>query len=208
MHRTDDTPNIVYLRRSVDDGNTWGESVAILSDPKNGTRFGGAPVVHPSGAITFVHNRYEYGSRGCTGCPLWGMTSVDEGVTWSESRLLAVTGPPNSTWGGGLASGITLTRGPHAGRMMVALRHDCGCGDTRTSFVVYSDDRGVTWAGGQELSLLPQFGGGFTECEVAEVSTRSLSPPPSSPPPPARAPSPRAACDPAWRARPPGRMSE
>ena len=41
MHRTDDTPNIVYLRRSVDDGNTWGESVAILSDPKNGTRFGG-----------------------------------------------------------------------------------------------------------------------------------------------------------------------
>ena len=170
MHRTDYTPNIVYLRRSIDDGATWSEAEAILSDPHNRTMFGGVPVVDPStGTVTFVHNQAVLGDEAmrCSGCMLWGMTSTDDGATWSVTKPLNVTGPANATWGGGLASGITLTKGRHAGRMMVALRHDCGCGDLRTSFVVYSDDHGATWQGGEELVLLPQFGGGWTECEVA-----------------------------------------
>ena len=139
------------------------------------TAFGGAPVLDPvTGAVTFVHNRAIFGARGCSGCVLWGTTSTDEGATWSASRPLNVTGPQNATWGGALASGITLTRGPHKGRMMVALRHDCGCGDLRTSFVVYSDDRGASWQGGSQLSLLPQYGGGWTECEVAELQNGSV----------------------------------
>ena len=31
------------------------------------------------------------------------------------------------------------------GRLLVALRHDCGCTDGRTSFVIFSDDHGQTW---------------------------------------------------------------
>jgi len=55
MHRTEDTPNIVYIRRSFDDGASWTEAVAMLNDPSNRTRFGGAPVVCPrTGAVTFV----------------------------------------------------------------------------------------------------------------------------------------------------------
>ena len=41
-----------------------------------------------------------------------------------------------------------------------ALRHDCGCGDLKASFVVYSDDHGATWTGGGKMVLLPQFGVG------------------------------------------------
>ena len=176
FHRTDNTPNIVYLRRSLDDGATWGEAQAILNDPTNHTMFGGAPVVDPKdGSITFVHNQAVYGSHDpCSGCHLWGMKSTDEGATWSKPQPLNVSAPANATWGGALASGIALTRGAHAGRMMVALRHDCGCHDVRASFVVYSDDHGATWTGGAELVLLPQYGGGWTECQVAELTNGSV----------------------------------
>ena len=44
MHRTDATPNLVYLRRSFDDGASWDEARAILSDPKNAA----AAVFEPS----------------------------------------------------------------------------------------------------------------------------------------------------------------
>ena len=47
MHRRDVTPNIIYLRRSVDDGATWSEAVPMLSDPNNATEYGGAPIVDP-----------------------------------------------------------------------------------------------------------------------------------------------------------------
>lgn len=175
MHTTDNTPNIVYLRRSHDDGNTWQEAVPILSDPTNSTMYGGAPVVDPhTGTVHFLHNQYIYGSSNCSACTLWRTSSSDCGATWSSPQLLDVRGPANTTWGGALASGIALTRGPHAGRLMVALRHDCGCGTLRASFVVFSDDSGASWQGGAELELLPQYGGGWTECQVAELRSGSV----------------------------------
>ena len=80
----------------------------------------------------------------------------------------------NSTWGTSLASGIALTRGAYAGRLMVALRHDCSCGTLRASFVVYSDDHGKSWTGGAEMLLLPKYGGGWTEAQVAELKNGSV----------------------------------
>ena len=41
FHRTDATPNIIYLRRSLDDGNTWLAPQPILSDPHNATEYAG-----------------------------------------------------------------------------------------------------------------------------------------------------------------------
>ena len=119
----------------------------MLSDPNNATEYGGAPVVDPvSGAITYVHTKFVFGSHGCGGCVQWGTRSVDDGLTWSTPQPLNVSGSPaNETYGGALASGVTLKNGAHAGRMLVALRGDC-CGQERTSFVIYSDDRGAKLA--------------------------------------------------------------
>jgi sialidase-1 len=175
FHRTDSTPNIVYMRRSHDDGNTWEEAVPILADPNNRTEYGGAPVLDPTtGTVHFIHNAAN--GHGCSGCELLITSSADNGATWSKAAPLNVSKsqPPNATWGGGLASGITLTKGPHKGRLMVALRHDCGCGDLKASFVVYSDDHGKTWRGGEQMMLLPQFGGGWTEDQVAELQNGSV----------------------------------
>eukprot|EP00947_MAST-08B_sp_MAST-8B-sp1_P004166 g4166.t1 len=175
FHRTDATPNIVYTRRSLDMGETWGPVTPILADPKNLTMYGGVPVVDDeTGMVHFVHNAVNWGKRDCSGCELKITSSADDGASWSSPVPLNTTGPANTTWGGGLASGIMLTTGPHAGRLLVALRHDCGCSTNKASFVVYSDDHGRTWAGGQPMELLPQYGGGWTECEVAELKNGSV----------------------------------
>jgi len=175
MHRTDITPNILYLRRSEDDGATWTPAQAVLQDPHNRTEYGGAPVVDPAtGKVHLIFTANVFGAAGCTGCPLHVTSSGDGGRTWSPPRSLSVRGPENRTWGGALASGIALTRGKHAGRLVVALRHDCGCHDLRASFAIFSDDQGKTWTGGNEMLLLPQYGGGWTECQVAELHNGSV----------------------------------
>lgn len=172
FHRTDATPNIVYLRRSFDDGNHWTDAQPVLADPTNRTEYGGAPVVDTTtGAVHFLYNAAR---GGCSACELRIITSLDHGASWTEPATANTTGPPNATWGGALASGITLRRGPNAGRLVVALRHDCGCGDGRASFAVYSDDHAAHWAGGQLMELLPQYGGGWTEDEVAELPNGSV----------------------------------
>ena len=177
FHRTDATPNIIYLRRSLDpEGTAWGPPLPILADPDNATEFGGAPVVDPrTGTIHYIHNAASRANGPCSACELRSISSHDDGRTWSAPRPLKTTGAPNTTFGGGLASGIALTRGAHAGRLLVALRHDCGrCSANRASFVVFSDDGGATWAGGAPMELLPQDGGGWTECQVAELGNGSV----------------------------------
>jgi hypothetical protein len=44
---------------------------------------------------------------------------------------------------------------------VVALRTGCRA-PKDGSFVIYSDDSGQSWAGGEVMLLLPQFGGGWT----------------------------------------------
>lgn len=125
------------------------------------------------------------------------MSSTDHGLTWTNQTVITLADPGanqtepwgggNRTFGGGLASGIALEGGPHKGRLLAALRHDCGCGDLPASFVVFSDDHGATWTGG---ALLPEAGehgmprpvnnqsngaqGGWTECQVAELQNGSV----------------------------------
>lgn len=80
FHRTDLTPNIVYIRRSVDNGESWLEPQPILSDPRNGTEFSGALLVDPdpsTGAVHFVY--VAAAGRGDAGCIQRMITTTDEG---------------------------------------------------------------------------------------------------------------------------------
>ena len=166
------------MRRSVDDGLTWSTATPVLLDPTNRTHFTGAAVVDPrTHTVHYVFQEDVAGAKDCTvGCAQRIVSSHDDGISWSTPTLVSVhpDQPSNATWGKALGSGIALTRGPHAGRLLVALRHDCGCGDLKASLVVYSDDNGTSWRGGAKMMLLPQFGGGWTECEVAELHNGSV----------------------------------
>ena len=52
------------------------------------------------------------------------MRSSDHGATWTapQRAKLASGTPEEASYGSTLASGIALRRGPHAGRLLVALR--------------------------------------------------------------------------------------
>ena len=68
FHRTDATPNILYLRRSFDDGKTWQPAQTVLQDPHNVTEYGAVPVVDPkTGAVHLVFSANNFGKR-CSGC--------------------------------------------------------------------------------------------------------------------------------------------
>ena len=99
------------------------------------------------------------------------MRSSDHGATWTAPKRanLASGTPEEATYGSSLASGIAL----RSGRLLVALRHDC-YEKVGGSFVMYSDDGGASWVAGQKMVLLPQYGGGWTECQVAELSNGSV----------------------------------
>ena len=78
LQRTDLTPNIVYMRRSVDDGATWAPAVPLLQDPTNRTEYDGAPVVDPTtGTIHYMHQQMVFGSRNCSACVLWQCSSTE-----------------------------------------------------------------------------------------------------------------------------------
>eukprot|EP01052_Picozoa_sp_SAG31_P035160 SAG31_NODE_4207_length_3473_cov_3.916716_1_plen_481_part_00 len=200
VHSTDATPSSVVMRRSFDDGESWEPTHVVLPDYFNATEQVGESLYDPAtDTIFFFENHVDFRIRhpGCSTCALWQMSSTDHGLTWTNQTVIKLADPNanqtepwgggNRTFGGGLASGIALKGGTHKGRLLAALRHDCGCNDQPASFVVYSDDHGQTWTGG---ALLPEAGehgmhpgppnqtngarGGWTECEVAELKNGSV----------------------------------
>jgi hypothetical protein len=202
VHSTDATPSSVVMRRSFNDGETWEPSRVVLPDYFNATEQVGEAVYDPeTDTIFFFENHVDFRNRhpGCSTCLLWVMNSTNHGLSWSPQTVIRLADPAanqtepwgggNRTFGGGLASGIALTTGPHKGRLLAALRHDCGCNDRPASFAVFSDDHGRSWAGG---ALLPEPGehfpgmppgapnqtngalGGWTECQVAELRNGSV----------------------------------
>ena len=171
VHSTDATPSSVVMRRSFDDGETWEPSRIVLPDFFNATEQVGEALYDPdTDTLFYFENHVDFRIRhpGCSTCLLWVMNSTDHGLTWSNQTVITLADPANNqtepwgggnrTFGGGLASGIALTTGPHKGRLLAALRHDCGCNDRPASFAVFSDDHGKTWAGG---ALLPEPGESF-----------------------------------------------
>jgi len=131
----------VRVRRSEDGGATWGPEITV-ADP--GFHGGGAIVDEKSGDIlVFVED-------GHPPSPLTVHRSRDRGRTWEAEEVLI---HPDSR---GVPSmhmnerGITLRRGPHAGRLIRPTRWYAG-GNDRSEWpnhytnAIYSDDGGRTW---------------------------------------------------------------
>ncbi len=99
------------------------------------------------------------------------LSSTDEGETWSEPE--EITGDvklPEWTWyATGPGSGIQLTKGAHAGRLMGACDHIEAETKHYYSHVIFSDDHGQTWQLGGST---PQYF--VNESEVAELEDGSL----------------------------------
>ena len=155
--RADQSENELVLKRSTDGGRTWGPLAVIASErPKSlnnpcvvrDARKGRIWLMYQSypGGIGERDERLTDGIEGDRIVRNHLIFSDDEGTTWSTPRdVTAATKRPQgvTTLASGPGVGIQLTRGPHAGRLIIPFNE--GPWERWNVFAVFSDDGGETW---------------------------------------------------------------
>lgn len=149
----------LVLKRSTDDGKTWGALQVVAEDADN---FVGnpAPVVDPkTGRVVVLATRKDgddteieiLTGNGDDSSRVWLLASTDDGKTWTKpSDITSAVKAKTWRWytvGPGHA--IALRHGPHKGRLVAAANHTDatkGAGD----HVLISDDGGRTWQQGAD----------------------------------------------------------
>lgn len=151
-----DTGSIdLVMKRSEDDGQTWGPLQLIWHDEGN-TCGNPAPIVEQqSGDILLLATRNlgedhesEIIAQSSTDTRrVYVLRSADAGRSWSAPQEITTdVKQPDWTWyATGPGSGIQMRQGPYAGRLMVACDHIEAESKKYYSHVVYSDDRGKSW---------------------------------------------------------------
>ena len=147
----------LVVKRSYDNGLTWSELSVIWHDPGN-TCGNPAPVVDQNTGTIHLLMTWNLGedrigaindgtSRDTRRA--FYTNSIDDGVTWAEPREITsdVKKPEWGWYATGPCHGIQLTKGEHAGRLVIPctsidLRRHGGRGH---SHLIYSDDAGATW---------------------------------------------------------------
>lgn len=145
----------LVLRRSTDNGSTWGPLSVVWSDADN-TCGNPSPVLdHSTGTIWMLstwnlgtdseHKIIDGSSKDTR--RVFKLSSRDDGVTWSSaSDITASTKKASWTWyATGPGAGIQLSRGKQAGRLIIACDHITADHRAFGSHVIYSDDHGITW---------------------------------------------------------------
>ncbi|HPA17728.1 MAG TPA: sialidase family protein [Verrucomicrobiae bacterium] len=158
-------PIDILMRRSTDDGRTWGPRQTIvhvegeqpvnpvaaaqkLDRPGDNTANNAVAIVDMETGM--VHFLYCLEYMRC-----FYMRSDDEGATWSAPAEITATFAkfrPEYDWkviATGPAHGIQLTRGPRKGRLVVPIWMSLGTGGhahrPSVTSTIYSDDHGQTW---------------------------------------------------------------
>ena len=184
----DHSQNDIVLKRSTDNGATWGPVQLIAEMGGDSLNDPCAVVVPETGRILLMYQRFPQGYHtvklkhteqvalgfgGPTNSQTFLVYSDDDGVTWSAPRdisrmvrrddVLAVGSP---------GSGIVLTHAPHAGRILMPIYEHMPAGGGNAAWrncVAISDDQGETW----RLSERPaheDMAGYGNECQLAELS--------------------------------------
>ncbi|GLZ13464.1 neuramidase [Actinomadura sp. NBRC 104425] len=157
----DDGDIDLVLRRSSDGGRTWGP-LQVVSEGNGSTHGNPVPIVdrrHP-GRVVLVstHNGPDPCPDGCDRDP-YVQISDDNGATWSALREMTEGKRPewNFWYATGPMHGIQLTRGPHAGRLVVGANYEsydrAGGPHVYGTHLLYSDDGGLTWHVGAQSAF-------------------------------------------------------
>ncbi|WP_253767554.1 exo-alpha-sialidase [Goodfellowiella coeruleoviolacea] len=129
----------VVLIRSVDSGKNWEKTPEVIHQGAGSTAHNPVPVVdRESGRITLLTTR-AYRT-------VWAQHSDDNGESWSAPREItsSVKLPNWQGYATGPSHGIQLTRGAHAGRLVVGTNYTTVDG-VKGGALIYSDDGGLTW---------------------------------------------------------------
>lgn len=148
----------LLLKRSRDGGRTWSGAKVVWSDPGN-TCGNPAPVEDVSiGEISLLMtwNRGSDSEEQITHRKardtrhVFVTRSTDDGASWSRPQdITASVKKPDWDWyATGPVNGIQLTRGAHAGRLVIPCNHtelNGTNGPVTRSHIIFSDDHGKTW---------------------------------------------------------------
>jgi sialidase-1 len=150
--RSDSGDIDLLIKRSFDQGKTWTKT-QVVADFGADTIGNPAPVVEQkTGAILLLLTRNPgsvtekqiVDSSVEATRTVWITRSADDGATWTPpEEITASVKKPDWTWyATGPGNGIQL----RSGRLVIACDHVQKGSQERHSHVIYSDDRGKTWA--------------------------------------------------------------
>lgn len=160
----------IVVRRSTDNGKSWSEAVNLTASANGGEYafMDPTPVADTeTGKIFLFCCRWVKSDADATKTRAFRIVSTDNGATWGAPEDVTATvireGYYSSGFGPG--SGIRISRGKYAGRLIFPSRQYDGT--SSSGVAVYSDDHGATWKIGSEV-----LGG---ECQIAEAGENSLT---------------------------------
>ncbi len=176
-----DTGNIdIVLKKSADNGRTWGPMEVIWDDGEN-VCGNPCPVVDKETGTIWLLLTYNLGEdhesdiikkTSISTRKVFVSRSDDNGESWSEPKdITAATKDPSWGWyATGPGIGIQIEHGPHKGRLVIPCDHsyDDPSGNVRGgpyeygSHAIYSDDHGGTWKLGGVIR--PK----VNECQIVE----------------------------------------
>ena len=173
----------LVMRRSADTGKTWSKMVVIWSDGAN-TCGNPSPVVDEDTGKIYLLMSWNDGNDDIGGINAgtskntrraYITSSSDDGLKWEVPKEIT-SSVKQANWGWfatGPCHGIQLKRGTYKNRLVIPCDYiEVGAGRRGSSYVVYSDDAGVTWKLG---GIVPQHSAlNPNECSVAELSDGKL----------------------------------
>jgi sialidase-1 len=167
----------LLVKRSSDNGKTFGEQIVVWDDGENTCGNPCAVVDETTGKIWLLMTRnlgsdkepdLTIGTSKGTRT-VWVTSSSDDGVTWTPPREITKdVSKPDWTWyATGPGVGVQLKHGPHKGRLVIPCDHVIKPGGigTGNSHIIFSDDAGATWHLGGEAPKNE-----FNESQVVELS--------------------------------------
>ncbi|MFG2603018.1 exo-alpha-sialidase [Streptomyces sp. NPDC048514] len=146
----------IVLRRSTDNGRTWGP-LHVVNEGAGDTHGNPAPIVDRTTGRIWLAETYNTGRTDSASCAVpcdrspHLQYSDDDGATWSRPRDLSPEILPadwNSWYATGPVHGIQLTGGRHAGRLVFGVNTETWNGSRVTAnhaALVVSDDHGAHW---------------------------------------------------------------
>ncbi|GAA4786351.1 exo-alpha-sialidase [Streptomyces ziwulingensis] len=175
----------LVLKRSTDGGRTWGP-LQVVNAGGGDTHGNPAPVVDRATGRVLLLETYNAGRADDLGCTVpcdrvpHVQYSDDHGATWSTPRDLSAEIRPetwNSWYATGPVHGVQLTRGPHAGRLVLGVNAETWDGDgvsANHAALVVSDDGGAHWRVGA-TDTWPVLADGTFRQKPSEVTLAELS---------------------------------
>jgi sialidase-1 len=159
----DQAKNKIISKRSTDAGRTWSAVQTLADDGDNSLNNPCAVEEKKTGRVFLMYQRIpahlkESSKATQTGFEGDGIYrnfliwSDDDGVTWTKPLDVTRTtkhATGATTVAGGPGIGIQLTRGPHKDRLIIPFNE--GPYGQWNNFAVYSDDRGASWAVGDNV---------------------------------------------------------